>query len=260
MTRSRSGGVFGFACKSETGCLFRIALKTAETTKAQTGFLAPAILALGRPRIDALLTSEPRLSPYRFALEQMLRESEHILPKDLQECLDRFQPEIADWQFDLYQQILGEIQFGTVQTPAGPLDVNRQRSRLATSSDAQIREEAFRRRYQGFASQRGLIAFSLVHTVIAQNRLAQEHRYADAPTRKYASMDLDPAQTKALLPHMGEHGEVVKRFERIRARDFEDATKTSMRAWDLQAPLAGVSLPLTSLSDLPRIYHEAFAG
>src|ERR1700751_2297454 len=67
------------------------------TTKAQTGFLAPAILALGRPRIDALLTSEPRLSPYRFALEQMLRESEHILPKDLQECLDRFQPEIADW-------------------------------------------------------------------------------------------------------------------------------------------------------------------
>ena len=230
------------------------------TTNAQTAFLAPEILALGRPRLEALLASEPRLVPYRFALEEMLRETDHTLSKDLQECLDRFQPEIADWQYDLYQQILAGIQFGTVQTPAGPLDVNRQRSRLATSPDAQIREEAFQHRYQGFASQRGLIAFSLIHTVKAQNRLAQEHRYSDAPTRKYASMDLDPAQTKALLSQMGEHGDIVERFERIRARDFEDATKTSMHAWDLQAPLAGLTIPLTALSDAPRIYHEAFAG
>ena len=230
------------------------------TTNAQTAFVAPEILALGRPRLEALLGSEPRLVPYRFALEEMLRESEHTLSKVLQECLDRFQPEIADWQYDLYQQILAGIQFGTVQTPAGPLDVNRQRSRLATSPDAQIREEAFKHRYQGFASQRGLIAFSLIHTVKAQNRLAQEHRYPDAPTRKYASMDLDPAQTKALLTQMGEHGDIVKRFEGIRARDFEEATKTSMHAWDLQAPLAGLTIPVTALSDAPRIYHEAFAG
>lgn len=234
--------------------------KLGSTTAEQFAFLQPEILALGRPRLEGLLTSEPRLSPYRYALEVMLRDSDHTLPKELQECLDRFQPEIADWQYDLYQQILAGIPFGTVQTPAGQLDVNRQRSRLATSPEAKVREEAFRRRYQGFASQRGLIAFSLVHTVKAQNMLAQEHHYPDAPDRKYDSMELDPVQTKALLNQMGEHGDVAKRFERIRGRDFEDATKTSMHAWDLQAPLAGLSVPTTLLSDAPRIYHEAFAG
>ena len=230
------------------------------TTNAQSAFLAPEILALGRPRLEALLTSEPRLSPYRYAFDVMLRDSDHTLPKDLQECLDRLQPEIGDWQYDLYQQILAGIEFGTVQTPAGPLDVVRQRSRLATSPDAQVREQAFKRRYQGFASQRGLIAFSLIHTVKAQNMLAQEHRYADAPTRKYVSMDLDPAQTKALLTQMEEHGDLVKRFEKVRFRDLEDATKAPMHAWDVQAPLAGLSVPAIALSDLPRIYHEVFAG
>ena len=230
------------------------------TTEAQFAFLQPEILALGKPRIEALLASEPRLAPYRFALEQMLRESEHTLPKDLQESLDRFQPEIADWQYDLYQQILAGIPFGTVQTPAGSLDPNRQLRRLASDPDPRVREEAFKRRYQGYASQRNLLAFSLIHTVKTQNLLAQEHHYPDAPSRKYDSMELDPAQTKALLTLMVQHGDVAKRFETIRARDFEEATKTSMRAWDLQAPLAGLVVPNTSLSDAPSIYHEAFAG
>jgi oligoendopeptidase F len=230
------------------------------TTEAQFAFLQPEILALGRPRIEALLASEPRLAPYRFALEVMLRDSEHTLPKDLQATLDRFQPEIGDWQYDLYQQILVDVPFGTVQTPAGPLDINRQQRRLATSPDAHVREEAFKRRYQGYASQRNLLAFSLIHTVKAQNLLAQEHHYPDAPARKYDSMYLQPEQTKALLALMGPHGDVAKRFETIRARDFEEATKTPMHAWDLQAPLSGLVVPNTPLCDAPHIYHEAFAG
>jgi oligoendopeptidase F len=230
------------------------------TTEARFAFLRPEMLALGRLRLEALLASEPRLAPYRFALEELLRDSEHTLPKDLQATLDRFQPEIADWQYDLYQHILADVPFGTVQTPTGPLDVNRQQRRLAASSDARVREEAFKRRYQGYASQRNLLAFALIHTVKAQNLLAQEHHYPDAPSRKYDSMYLEPAQTKVLLALMGQHGDVAKRFETIRARDFEEATKTPMHAWDLQAPLAGLVIPTTPLSDAPHIYHEAFGG
>jgi oligoendopeptidase F len=230
------------------------------TTEARFAFLQPEILALGKPRLEALLAGEPQLAPYRFALEVMLRDSEHTLPKDLQATLDRFQPEIADWQYDLYQQILAGIPFGTVQTPAGSLDVNRQQRRLATDPDPRVREEAFKRRYQGYASQRNLLAFSLIHTVKAQNLLAQEHHYPDAPTRKYDSMYLDPGQTQSLLTLMGKHGDVAKRFETIRARDFEEATKAPTHAWDLQAPLSGLVTPNTSLSDAPHIYHEVFAG
>lgn len=229
-------------------------------TDAKTAFLSSEVLALPNKRMRAFFASEPRLKRYQFALNDMRREAGHILPEDKQALLDRFQPEILDWQYGLYQRILSGIPFGTVQTKDGPLDVMRQRNLLATNSDPKVREEAFHRRYSGFASQRDLIAFSLIHTVQAQNMEAQAHHYADAPTRKYASMSVDVTRTKALLTLMGQMGDITKRFEKIRASDFEKKYKTPMRAWDLSAPTVGETPPNTPLSELPRIFHEAFAG
>ncbi len=234
--------------------------KLESDTDAGTAFLAPEILALPDARLGSFIASQPRLKPYRFALQEMHRDAEHVLPQKQQELLDRFQPEISGWQYNLYQKILGEIPFGTVKTADGALDVMRQRSLLAANADGKIREEAFNRRYQGFASRRDLIAFSLIHTVRAQNLDAQSHHFTDAPSRKYDSLYLDPTQTKALLEQMGKQGGVAKRFEKIRARDFEKAYGTTMQAWDLSAPLRGFVLPRTALNDAPGIFHDAFAG
>lgn len=229
-------------------------------TDAKTAFLVPEILALPSARLESFIAGEPGLKAYGFALEQMHRDAEHVLPQDQQALLDRFQPEISEWQYDLYQKILGEIPFGTVQTADGALDVMRQRSLLMASGDGKIREEAFSRRYQGFASRRDLIAFSLIHTVRAQDLDAQTHHFADAPSRKYNTLSLDPAQTKTLLDLMGKQGSVAKRFEKIRARDFEKSYGTAMQAWDLSAPPRGFVLPRTTLNDVPSIFHDAFAG
>ena len=45
----------------------------------KTTFLAPAVLQLGRDKVDAYLKAEPRLVPYRFPLEKILRNKEHTL-------------------------------------------------------------------------------------------------------------------------------------------------------------------------------------
>ena len=73
-------------------------------------------------------------------------------------------------------------------------------------------------------------------------------------------MYLDPVQTRALLTLMAQHGEIVKRFEKIRADDFQRGYGTPMQAWDLAAPHAGLVLPVTPLADAGRIFHDAFAG
>ena len=70
------------------------------------------------PRIvcSAFLNEEPALAEYRFALSDIRREQSHLLPGSEQTLLDQFQPQIGDWQYDLYQQIVAGISFGTVQT------------------------------------------------------------------------------------------------------------------------------------------------
>jgi oligoendopeptidase F len=227
---------------------------------ARTAFLAPEVLALSGERLQALCASEPGLQPYRFALEQMRRGADHVLPGEEQALLDRFGPEIADWQYDLYQQVLAGIRFGVVDAGERSFDVIRQRNILASNPDPRVREEAFTRRFRGFASQRDLLAFALIHTVRAQQALAQAHRYPDAPARTYSSIDTGVAQTRSLLREMAQRGEVTRRFEKVRARDFENAYGTPMRAWDVSAPLPGVVPPVTTLADAARILHDAFAG
>jgi oligoendopeptidase F len=227
---------------------------------AATAFLNPEILAIPEARLQSFFSAEPRLNAARFALADIRHDAEHVLPEDKQALLDRFQPEIADWQYSLYEQLLDGIPFGSVQTPEGPLSVVRQRTLLAANPDPKVREEAFKRRFHGLAGQRDLLAFSLIHTVKAQNSLARAHKYPDAPTRKYANMYLDPSLTRALLDRMAQRGDVAKRFEKIRGRDFQAAYKLPMQAWDLSAPQPGFAPPLTPLESAPALYHQAFAS
>jgi oligoendopeptidase F len=234
--------------------------KLGSEVNAETAFLIPEILAIPKEQLQAFQGAKPGLKSYQFALEDIRRDAPHVLPKAEQAFLDRLHPEIADWQYDLYEQILAGISFGTVQTTTGPLDVVRQRNLLASHSDAAVREEAFKRRFDGFASRRELLAFALIHTVKAQESLAKAHQYPDAPTRKYSGMYLDPSQTRALLASMAQHGEVVKRFEKIRADDFQRSNHAELRVWDLAAPQTGFALPITPLSEAPGIFHQAFAG
>ena len=227
---------------------------------AKTAFLDPEILALSEDQLRHFLNEEPALAEYRFALAGIRRAAPHLLPEPEQALLDQFQPQIGDWQNDLYELITAGISFGKVQTPAGPLDVIRQRNLIATNADGKIREEGYKKRYAGFASQRDLFAFALLHTVQGQTALAKVHHYADAPARKYESLYFKPEETRSLLALMAQHGDAVKRYEKIRSQDIERDYHQPGREWDLSAPAPGFTPPITSLSEARSVFHEAFAG
>ena len=227
---------------------------------SRTAFLTAEIIALPARRVKMFTRQTPGLQPYQFEIEDIRHNAAHALPAAQQALIDRLHPEIADWQYDLYDTLVSGISFGSVQTASGPLDVIRNRNLIAANPDPQVREEGFKRRMNGYASQRDLLAFALLHTVKAQDALAKAQKYTDAPSRKYISLYLDPAQTRTLLEEMARKGDVAKRFEKIRAADFERAYHSPAHAWDLSAPAPGFSPPITPLPEIPSLYHEVFAG
>jgi oligoendopeptidase F len=227
---------------------------------ARTAFLNPEILAISEDRLRAFLNQEAALADYRFALSDIRRDAPHLLPGSEQALLDQFQPQIGDWQYDLYQQVVAGISFGTVKTASGELDVVRQRNLIASDADGHVREEGFKRRFAGFASQRDLLAFALIQTVRAQSLLAKTHRYADAPARKYESLYCKPEETRNLIAAMAQQGDFAKRYEKIRSLDTVRGYHQPAHAWDMSAPAPGLTLPVTSLQDARDVFHGAFAG
>lgn len=226
---------------------------------AKTAFFNPEILGIPEDRLRKFLNGR-ELQKYGFAIAAIRRDSAHTLPEPEQALLDEFQPQIGDWQYDLYQQIVAGIPFGVVQSPAGALDVIRQRNLIATNTDGHVREEGFKKRLTGFASQRDLLAFSLTHTVQTQNALAKAHHYPDAPSRKYESLYFKPEETRNLLAQMALRGDIPKRYEKIRSRDIEQGYHQPAHAWDMSAPAPQLALPTISLAEAREVFHRAFAG
>ena len=227
---------------------------------AHTAFFEPAILAIPGDRLRSFMSREPKLKQYGFELSDIRRNAPHLLPERQQQFLDELQPEVADWQYDLYGEILAGIQFGSVQTAVGPMDVTRQRNLIASSSDAHVREEGFRKRYAGYASQRDLFAFALLHTVRAQTALAKAHNYLDAPSRKYDSLYFKPQQVRNLLALIAQDAAITKRYEKIRSRDLEQTYHQPAHVWDMSAPSTRFAPPITPLPQARQILHEALAG
>ena len=227
---------------------------------SRTAFLNAEIVGIPADRLASFYQAEPKLATYRFAVEQIRRDGPHELPLPQQELLGRFDPEIAGWQYSLYDEVLSHTDFGSVQTPSGPLDVVHQRNLIAADPDPRVREEGFKRRYAGFASSRDLLAFALLRTADAQDELARAHAFADAPDRKYFELLLKPEETRSLLNRMAERGDVVKRFEHIRMNDIEQQYHVTPGPWDMAAPAAGLALPRFSVSSARSILHEALGG
>lgn len=99
--------------------------------QAKTAFFGPAILSIPEDHLREFFSRQPELRAYSFELSDIRRKASHLLPEAQERILDEFNPEISGWQYGLYQQIIGAIQFGPIQTPAGPLDVIRRRNLIA---------------------------------------------------------------------------------------------------------------------------------
>jgi oligoendopeptidase F len=234
--------------------------KLASGFKAKTAFVDSAILSIPPDRMRLFLSQDSKLKRYSFEVSEIQRDEPHLLPRAQERFLDALRPEVADWQYNLYDRIVGGINFGTVPTAMGPLDVIRQRNLIAGNADARVRQEGFMKRYAGYASQRDLIAFALLHMVDSQTTLAKAHHYADATARKYESLYLNPDETRNLLARMAQNGSIPKRYEKIRSQEIEASYHQPAHVWDMSAPPFGLKPPIVPIAEVRRVFNAVFAG
>ncbi len=127
------------------------------------------------------------------------------------------------------------------------------------SPDPRVREEGYRKRLQGFVTQRDTAAFALTHTVSAGNAVAKLRGFATAADQKYFELGFEPAATRRLLDRLANEGELAKRFEKVRIAELVAAGRAPHPGpWDMRLPLRDVApVPFT---DVPKLYHDVFSG
>jgi oligoendopeptidase F len=225
----------------------------------KTAFLASEIRRTPPATIRKYIDVVPELAAYRFFVATIRRDRPHTLPEETEEALAGLDPQIAGWQYDLYDALVARAAYGMVQTSHGTLDVRRQRNLIAVDRDPRVREEGFRKRYAALIPDRDLIAFALIHVAQAGNKVAALRGFAGAPDRKYFSLHIDPVAARALIQKVCADGILYKRFLRIRTEDVQSAAgPQGAGPWDMDITTSAV--PMWSLPQARVLFHDAFAG
>ena len=226
---------------------------------AHTEFLGGAIRAASPAVVADFIAREPGLGVYRHQLASIERDREHALDASAESLLDRLHPSIAGWQYPLYQRTIAHIAFGTVKTARGEFDVLSQHALIAADPDRAAREQRFHKLWAGYASARDLLAFALLRTAQAGNALARAHHFANAPDAHYFELWLEPERVRKLIGTVATHGDLLRRFQRIRAADVRRLYAIdNAQIWDVDLPPA--QAPHYSLAAARRTLHDAFAA
>ena len=133
-----------------------------------------------------------KLKDYVFEIEATRRYKPYTFTPEEEKRLGNLVPALWDWQYELYQNIIKDINFTKVKTREGEeLNVWTQRGAIMNNSDTNVREAGFKSRISDFAQHRDLFAFILIKTIKGRNALAQAYTFNDYPDESYFDRYLD---------------------------------------------------------------------
>ncbi|MDQ2974604.1 MAG: M3 family metallopeptidase [Acidobacteriota bacterium] len=226
--------------------------------RRRRSFLQQEILQIDDQTLTRFFAQNPALGEYRFAIESIRRLRPHTLTVKEEELLNATKPFASDWQGEFYQQAVARINFGTVHTPNGDLDVLRQSDEIENNPDRKVREEGFKKLFAGYASQRDLFAFALMRLIKANNQFAQLRHYKDASDENSFDLYLTTEQVKNLYEQVAQQSEINRRYQRAVAnRIRKTAGYEDVNFWDINAPSAGLNPVRFTIGETSHVIQAA---
>ena len=238
---------------------------------AAASFLEPEIAALSDETIAAWMSAEPRLEPYRHALERITRRRAHIRSTEVEEVLAQAAEvaataEIAHSVLEDGELPLGEIsdEFGLpIRLAQGNLQ------RYLDSTDRRVRQEAWERSADAYLAFRNTFAATLAGAVKRDVFYARAHGYDSSLASALSPDDIPTAVFYNLLDTVWRNFPVWHRYFNVRRR-LLGLPEGELHGYDLEAPLApqpdfpwerGVETILDSLAPLgPEYVAEVRRG
>jgi oligoendopeptidase F len=144
-----------------------------------TSFMRPEILSLSQEQLDQFLTENEDLRLYKIALEQLMREKEHILSPAEEELLARM-GDLAQSSGTVFSMLTNaDLKFDTVEDSEGnPHEVSEGRyGVLMQSKDRVLRERAFKRLLGTYGDYRNTLSATYSSNVKKGVFYAQARKY-----------------------------------------------------------------------------------
>jgi oligoendopeptidase F len=206
---------------------------------AKLAFFTPELIGLGEKTIRRFLEEEPGLGVYRFYLECVLREKEHVL-SDSEEALLARLSEVLGGADDIFTMLNNaDMDFGEIEGEDGEPAKLTHGSYITflQSHDRKVRQAAFEKLYAKYKSQINTIGATYATSVKTDVIGAEIRHYPSARGAACFADNVSEDVYDNLIKVINENLPALHKYLEIRKRALgvED-----LRMWDMYAPLVKV--------------------
>ncbi len=206
---------------------------------AKLAFFTPELIGLGEETIRRFLEEEPGLGVYRFYLECVLREKEHVL-SDSEEALLARLSEVLGGADDIFTMLNNaDMDFGEIEGEDGEPAKLTHGSYITflQSHDRKVRQAAFEKLYAKYKSQINTIGATYATSVKTDVIGAEIRHYPSARGAACFADNVSEDVYDNLIKVINENLPALHKYLEIRKRALgvED-----LRMWDMYAPLVKI--------------------
>ncbi len=207
---------------------------------ASLSFFAPELLAADPETIRKYVGENPKLETYRFALEDALREKEHVLSTEEENILAQLS-EVTGASGDIFKMLNNaDLTFGTLVDEDGDT-VNLTHGNYITfmeSHDRDVRKAAFTNMYEAYKALINTIATAYNYNVKDDVVTARIRKYDSARHAALSSGNIPEEVYDNLISVVHEYLPVLHRYTKLRKRVLG---VDELKMYDIYVPL--VKLP-----------------
>jgi len=203
---------------------------------ARISFFTPEITAMDEGTIEKFFRELPQLSLYKFKIDSILREKEHIL-SEKEEALLALASEMADAPDDIFTMFNNaDIKFPDIINENGE-KVELTKGRYITfleSRDRRVRHDAFKAMYQTYSAMRNTLAAMLTSNVKKNKFYATVRKFNSCLEAALNGDKVSPEVYNKLIDTIADHLQLMDRYLRIRKKALK---LDELRLYDLYVPL-----------------------
>lgn len=237
---------------------------------SQSAFLEPEIIALPDGRVESYLTEEPELGIYRHALEDLVRQKEHVLDAATEQLLAA-----GGEVFNAPGTIFGmiddaDMRYGTVKNEDGE-EVTLTKAvhqRFMESRDRRVRKDSFTVFHTAYQRQSNTLAATYASSVKSDVYLARARKYETALQASLEPHNIPIAVYDSLVKAVNDHLPAMHQYVALRKRALG---LDSVAAYDFYVPIVpevdvefsydeAVEMVLAGLAPLGEKYVEDVRG
>ncbi len=203
---------------------------------AATSFFVPELMDVPEETIREFLKSSDGLKTYDYLLENLIRQKQHVLPKEQEQILAQFS-EIAGAPRQIFGMINNaDMKFGTVRDETGA-EVELTHGNyisLLESKDRDVRRQAYEALYNTYTAQKNTLAATYFYNV-KKNVVASGIRHYDSALLVELDGDNIPESVyRNLIRVINDHLGALHRYVKLRKKLLG---VEELHMYDIYAPL-----------------------